>query len=108
AGGSAGVPAWLRRVDPVGALSLVAFGVAALALWLSGGNPLMVKLQDAIVTGPVGVALIVSTLAGYAPLDVIRRLSSTTTRPADAGPSGAPTPSGVRERSGAAGQAGVP
>jgi FtsH-binding integral membrane protein len=51
---------WRRRVDPIGVLSVLGFGIAVLILVLSGGNPLVLKLQDAVVTGPIGLVCLVS------------------------------------------------
>jgi hypothetical protein len=53
-----------RRVDPIGAVAVVAFGIALLVLALSGGNDLVLKLQEAVITGPVGVACLVSVAIG--------------------------------------------
>jgi hypothetical protein len=44
-----------RRLDPVGAVSVVGFAVALGVTALSGGNPLMLELQDAVITGPLGI-----------------------------------------------------
>jgi len=63
---------WRRRIDPVGLLSLAGFGVVAVLLWLTGGNPLVAKLHETIITGPLGLAVIVSALVGH-PLLGIRR-----------------------------------
>jgi hypothetical protein len=71
---------WRRRVDPIGILSLVAFGVVALMLWLTGGNSLVAKLHDAIVTGPLGLAFIVSSLAGHPLLGIGRAMPDAFTR----------------------------
>lgn len=49
-----------RRVDPIGVLAALGFGIALVILALSGGNPLVLKLQDAVVTGPIGLACLVS------------------------------------------------
>lgn len=53
-----------RRLDPVGAVAVVAFGIALIVLALSGGNPLVLKLQEAVVTGPLGVVFLVSVAIG--------------------------------------------
>jgi hypothetical protein len=49
-----------RKVDPIGVVALLAFGVALVVMALSGGNPLVLKLHDAVVTGPLGVVCLVS------------------------------------------------
>lgn len=53
-----------RRLDPVGAVAVVAFGVVLVVLALSGGNPLVLKLQEAVVTGPAGLVLLGSVAIG--------------------------------------------
>lgn len=53
-----------RRLDPVGAVAVVAFGIALIVLALSGGNPLVLKLQEAVVTGPLGVIFLGSVAIG--------------------------------------------
>jgi hypothetical protein len=53
-----------RTVDPVGAVAVAAFGVVLAVLALSGGNPLVLKLQEAVVTGPLGVVLLGSVAIG--------------------------------------------
>jgi hypothetical protein len=55
-----GVFAWRRRVDAIGAVAVVAYGVALIATLLSGGDPFVLKLQEAVVTGPVGLVLLAS------------------------------------------------
>ena len=53
-----------RRLDPVGAVAVLAFGIALIVFALSGGNPLVLKLQEAVVTGPLGVVFLVSVAIG--------------------------------------------
>jgi hypothetical protein len=53
-----------RRLDPVGAVAVVAFGITLLVVALSGGNPLVLKLQEAVVTGPLGVIFLGSVAIG--------------------------------------------
>jgi hypothetical protein len=52
--------AWRRRLDPIGALAVLAYGIALLVLVLSGGNTIVLKLHDAVVTGPIGLLCLVS------------------------------------------------
>jgi hypothetical protein len=49
-----------RRLDPVGVVALFAFVVVLVVFALTGGDPLVVKLHDAVLTGPVGVVLLAS------------------------------------------------
>ena len=53
-----------RRLDPVGAVAVAGFGITLIVLALSGGNPLVLKLQEAVVTGPLGVILLGSVAIG--------------------------------------------
>ncbi|MGP4097850.1 VC0807 family protein [Nonomuraea sp. KM90] len=61
---TAAVFAARRRIDPIGVVALLGYGVALLALLLSGGNPLVLKLHEAVLTGPLGVAGLVSVVVG--------------------------------------------
>jgi hypothetical protein len=56
--------AWRRRLDPIGVLGVLAFGIGVLVLVASGGSPLVLKLQDAVVTGPLGVVCLASVAIG--------------------------------------------
>ncbi|WP_433464165.1 VC0807 family protein [Spirillospora sp. CA-128828] len=47
--------AWRRRVDAIGVIAVAAFGIALIVVLLSGGNAFVLKLQEAVVTGPVGL-----------------------------------------------------
>lgn len=53
-----------RRLDPVGVIGVLGFGIAVLVLVASGGSPLVLKLQDAVVTGPLGLACLASVAVG--------------------------------------------
>ncbi len=54
-----------RKVDMVGAISVVGFVVAvALQLITGDGDGLIVKVQGVIITGPIGVLLLLSALIG--------------------------------------------
>jgi hypothetical protein len=53
-----------RRLDPVGVVSVAAFAVVLLITVASGGNPIVLELRDAVVTGPVGLVCVLSVVAG--------------------------------------------
>jgi hypothetical protein len=63
-----------RRLDPVGMLGTVSFGIAVLVSWASGGNTLALELQDPALTGLTGIACIVSVAIGHPLHPVILRL----------------------------------
>ncbi|KAB2388837.1 VC0807 family protein [Actinomadura montaniterrae] len=46
---------WRRRVDAIGVIAAVTFGIALIVVLLSGGNAFVLKMQEAVVTGPVGL-----------------------------------------------------
>jgi hypothetical protein len=52
--------AWRRRLNPVGAVALLAFVVMLVVFALTGGDPLVVKLHDDVLTGPLGLVLLAS------------------------------------------------
>lgn len=53
-----------RRLDVVGAVALVGFGLAVVISALSGGNRIVLELQDSLVTGPLGLLLLGSAAVG--------------------------------------------
>lgn len=53
-----------RRLDVVGAVALVGFCVAVAISALSGGNRIVLELQDSLVTGPLGLVLLGSAAVG--------------------------------------------
>lgn len=53
-----------RRLDVIGAVALVGFGLALVISALSGGNRIVLELQDSLVTGPVGLLLLASAAVG--------------------------------------------
>ncbi|MGW0226723.1 VC0807 family protein [Actinopolymorpha singaporensis] len=53
-----------RRLDMVGAAALVGFGLALVISALSGGNRIVLELQDSLVTGPLGLLLLGSAAVG--------------------------------------------
>jgi hypothetical protein len=63
-----GIPAiWLlgvwvvrRRLDPIGAITLITTIIALAAFCLTHGDPLALKLRRGAVTGPIGIAALAS------------------------------------------------
>lgn len=66
--------AWRRRLDAIGVIAVVTFGVALLVVLASGGNPFVLKLQEAVVTGPVGLVFLGSAALGKPALLMVARL----------------------------------
>ncbi|MGB6535408.1 MAG: VC0807 family protein [Xanthobacteraceae bacterium] len=70
--GAAAVPAlwtmalwlWRRRVDWIGLFAFVLFAVELVVAALLGGNELLLKTRAAVLTGPLGLVLLVSALIG--------------------------------------------
>lgn len=60
-----------RKLDVIGAISVVGFVVAVAAQLLTGGDGLIVKVQGVIFTGPVGVLFLLSALIGRPLVGVI-------------------------------------
>lgn len=59
-----------RRIDPLGVFGTVVYGLALLVTWLTGGGPLFLELRDAVPTGLIGLAFLVS-VAVRRPLIVV-------------------------------------
>ncbi|HWD04913.1 MAG TPA: VC0807 family protein [Amycolatopsis sp.] len=70
-----GVFAIRRRVDPIGVVAVVGFVVMLTVFWLTGGNELVLKLQEAVFTGPVGLVVLGSALIGKPLLLVVHRFT---------------------------------
>jgi intracellular septation protein A len=49
-----------RRLDPIGVLTLVTTVIALAAFALTHGDPLALKLRRGVVTGPIGIAALLS------------------------------------------------
>ena len=62
-----------RRLDPIGVVSVILFGLGVLISWATGGNALALELQDPMVTGPAGIACLVSVVIGHPLHPVILR-----------------------------------
>ena len=63
-----------RRLDPVGVVSVVGFGIGVLVSWASGGNALALELQDPALTGLIGIACLASVVIGRPLHPVILRV----------------------------------
>lgn len=61
---------WRRKVDPVGAVAVAAFAVVLAISLLAGGNEFVLKVNDTLITGPIGVAFLLSVLVGK-PLNAV-------------------------------------
>jgi hypothetical protein len=53
-----------RRLDPIGMVAATGYLVALLVAVLSGGNEIVLKLHEAIVTGPFGLICLASVAVG--------------------------------------------
>lgn len=79
-----------RRLDPIGCIAVLGFGVALALAVLSGGDPLVLKLHDSVITGPLGVLCLVSVAVGRPLLALVKRAvvrrtpGGAATQPADA------------------------
>jgi hypothetical protein len=63
-----------RRLDPVGVVSVVGFGIGVLVSWAAGGSTLALELQDPALTGLIGIACLVSVAIRRPLHSVILRL----------------------------------
>jgi hypothetical protein len=63
-----------RRLDPLGVISVVTFGISVLVSWACGGSTLALELQDPALTGAFGIACLVSVAIGRPLHPVILRL----------------------------------
>jgi hypothetical protein len=61
---------WRRRLDAFGVIAVVGFGIVVLVQLLSGGNALLLKLQDSVVTGPLGLVCL-GSVAVRRPLHLV-------------------------------------
>lgn len=53
-----------RRLDPIGVVSITGFVIALAVVLLTGGNELVLKLHEAVLTGPAGLACLISVAVG--------------------------------------------
>ncbi|WP_147450883.1 VC0807 family protein [Streptomyces hoynatensis] len=73
---------WHRRVDPVGAVGCAGFVLALAAAALSGGNSFVLKLHDTWLTGPLGLAMLISAAMRKPLLAVVLRFAMARRGPA--------------------------
>jgi hypothetical protein len=62
-----------RELDPTGCIAVLGFGIALSLAVLSGGDPLVLKLHDSVVTGPLGVLCLLSVAVGRPVLGLVKR-----------------------------------
>lgn len=55
---------WKRRIEWIAVFTSLGFVLGLLAAWLLNGNPLFLKAHGVFLTGPLGIALLVSALIG--------------------------------------------
>jgi hypothetical protein len=65
---------WKRRIEWIAVFASLSFALELLGTWLLNGNPLFFKAHGILLTGPLGVTLLVSTLVGRPLLLSILRL----------------------------------
>jgi hypothetical protein len=63
-----------RRLNPVGVVGAVSFGIGVLVSWASGGSVLAIELQDPALFGVLGIAFLVSVAIGRPLHPVILRM----------------------------------
>jgi hypothetical protein len=61
---------WHKRIDPIGVIAIVGYVVVLTISLLSGGSPLVLKLNETVITGPVGL-LFLGSLAVGKPLHLV-------------------------------------
>jgi hypothetical protein len=52
-----------KKLDPIGALAALAYGIGLLVFVASGENPFVLKIQEAVLVGPAGIVLLTSAIA---------------------------------------------
>jgi hypothetical protein len=63
-----------KRLDPIGVIAVCGYAIAVLVLVATGGNPLVLKLHEAVVTGPLGLVCLGSAAIGKPLHMVVMRL----------------------------------
>jgi imidazolonepropionase-like amidohydrolase len=51
-----------KKLDPIGALAALAYGIGLLVFVVSGENPFVLKIQEAVLVGPAGLVLLISAI----------------------------------------------
>jgi hypothetical protein len=59
-----------RKWDPVGAVAVVAYVIVLTSSLLSGGSEFVLKVNDVFITGPIGIAFLISVTVGH-PLHLV-------------------------------------
>jgi hypothetical protein len=62
-----------RKVNAIGVMSVIGFVVAVVVQLLTGGDGFIVKIKGVLITGPIGVAFLLSALIGRPLIGVIFR-----------------------------------
>lgn len=65
---------WKRRIEWVAVFASLGFALEILGTWLLNGNPLFFKAHSVLLTGPLGLILLVSAIIGRPLLLSILRL----------------------------------
>jgi hypothetical protein len=63
-----------RRLNPVGAVGAVSFGIGVLVSWASGGSTMALEMQDPALFGAIGIAFLASVAVGRPLHPVILRM----------------------------------
>lgn len=65
---------WKRRIEWIAVFASLGFALELLGTWLLNGNPLFLKAHGVLLTGPLGLTLLVSAMLGRPLLLSILRL----------------------------------
>ncbi|GHO48071.1 VC0807 family protein [Ktedonospora formicarum] len=65
---------WKRRIEWIAAFASLGFALGLLGTWLLNGNPVFLKAHGVLLTGPLGLTLLVSSMIGRPLLFSILRL----------------------------------
>jgi hypothetical protein len=65
---------WKRRIEWIAVFASLGFALGLLGTWLLNGNPLFLKAHGVLLTGPLGLTLLVSAMIGRPLLFFIIRL----------------------------------
>jgi len=67
-----------RRLDPIGLIAVISFVVELIVFALTGENQFVLKLQEALLTGPAGLVLLSSVAIGKPVIPLILQFASST------------------------------